>query len=389
MEEHVTRIGDAVRRRMPVLDGWRGFAVLVVVLHNASLVMKGTGEVPVTLARTFMAAGWVGVSLFFVLSGFLITGILLDTRESTGYFRNFYIRRTLRIFPLYYATLAATCLLAPRLLTAPEWTAQVYENQVWYWAYLSNWTDPFGGIIPGLSHFWSLAVEEQFYLVWPLLVFLAGPRWFPRIAWIVAVAPLFVRWILLEVGLPPAAAYAFSIARCDALALGALLAVAARRPEWLRSLWKVRGTIAKWSTFAVAAIFLATRGFEPYDPIVLVAGQSLVAVLCAYVLLVALAPETAWERRLAGWASLGWLRGLGKYSYAIYTLHFLLHTALSGWAGAWVNQGGPWSTVLRMVLYAFAILALTTLLSMASWHLLESPFLRLKERFAPRTHSPA
>ena len=149
------------------LDGLRGLAIALVLVHSLTMFVH-----PVSaggqLYHAALAFGWSGVQLFFVLSGFLITGILLDTRPTPHYFRNFYIRRALRIFPLYYVTLAVAFIVLPALDRMPQVYAGDYPHQAFLWLYLSNWRHDIGG---GFSHYWSLALEEQFYLVWPLVVF--------------------------------------------------------------------------------------------------------------------------------------------------------------------------------------------------------------------------
>ena len=180
-------------------------------------------------------SGWIGVDLFFVLSGFLITGILCDTREAPGYFRYFYARRVLRIFPLYYGFLLVwTMLLAwfPVFTTGPA--ARLAGQQWWYWLYLANLHIGFAsGPTPGEpTVFWSLAVEEQFYLLWPLVVaHLSRAR---------LQAACLGSWrslcLLVSRGMSPSRPSdrprpcTSDPTRMDALATGALLAVLAREP---------------------------------------------------------------------------------------------------------------------------------------------------------------
>jgi len=158
---------------LPALDGLRALAVFVVVEHNISLVTGGQGAILHQL-ESMLHRGWMGVQLFFVLSGFLITRILLETRDSPHYFSSFYSRRALRIFPLYYATLIFLFLLLPALGQTPALLAEdmPLSRQIWLWTYLSNWTGPrgFGGGSAPVFHFWSLAVEEQFYLLFPAIL---------------------------------------------------------------------------------------------------------------------------------------------------------------------------------------------------------------------------
>src|SRR6185503_19750329 len=167
---------SASRSHVPSLDGIRGLAIAIVLVHNGTFILHGSHATLPKVAAAVAAAGWLGVQLFFVLSGFLITGILLDSRTRPQFFRTFYTRRTLRIFPLYYAFLASALFIVPLLANVPDWHATALRNQVFYWTYTSNWANPLGYAIPGLSHFWSLAVEEQFYLFWPVVVFFGSPR---------------------------------------------------------------------------------------------------------------------------------------------------------------------------------------------------------------------
>src|SRR5262249_39680967 len=143
--------------------------------HNVSQL---TLPVPgVYLPAVFLAdAGWIGVQLFFVLSGFLITGNLLDTSSSPNYYRSFFARRVLPLFPPYYAPPLVSLVLVPLLFTLSAAYAQSLHHQLWIWTFLLNWTQPYGLSVQGFSHFWSLAVEEQFYFIWPLLIHRRTPR---------------------------------------------------------------------------------------------------------------------------------------------------------------------------------------------------------------------
>src|SRR5690606_16312654 len=150
------------------LDGLRGLAIALVFLYHATWVPGAV--TPLEQAATWLPrVGFTGVDLFFVLSGFLITRILLRERESPAYYRAFYGRRVLRIFPLYYATLLLWLVIAPALGARDLWLPGADPGEaVWYWLYLSNWHDGLAGRFGHayLAIAWSLAIEEQFYLVW-------------------------------------------------------------------------------------------------------------------------------------------------------------------------------------------------------------------------------
>lgn len=377
----------AARQHMPALDGWRGLAVLVVVLHNSSFLWNYQHTVPDLLVINLFATGWVGVTLFFVLSGFLITGILLDTRDSPRYFRDFYLRRTFRIFPLYYVVLLIAFTVVAPLLGGTAWAASAHRDQAWYWAYIANWL-PHGRGIAGLSHFWSLGVEEQFYLVWPMLLLVTGGRWFPRVAVAIFVCAFFFRWWFLSAGGSPGWLYESTFARCDALALGALLAYAARSPDWFRRLWRWRYRTFAGAVLVVLAVAVRTHGLEFDDPTVELVGQPAIAIMFAFPLFTTACPSNRVESRMTRCVSAKWLRLLGKYSYAIYVIHMPLHTVLKGVAAPVVNGHGPWGSMVLMFVYCTVILGLSTLFALASWHLIEKRFLLLKDRLAPRQDAP-
>src|SRR5215471_6016982 len=153
-----------MQTRLPQLDGLRGVAIILVILHNQSL------KYPSLHLEHLFANGWMGVDLFFVLSGFLITGILVDTKHSEGYLKNFYARRCLRIWPLYYSLLFFMFIVVP--FVHPLVGQTIFDRSSPCWAYplfLQNFLvpPPAAGV---LSFTWSLAIEEQFYLVWPWVV---------------------------------------------------------------------------------------------------------------------------------------------------------------------------------------------------------------------------
>src|SRR5208337_5027606 len=151
------------------LDGLRAIAIILVFFHHLKGLIPVT-SLPVYYLRWYVGLGWMGVDLFFVISGFLITGILMDTRTAGNYFSGFYARRILRIFPVYYLLLISV-IVAETLLNNPRVTNSLpLPADRWlYFCYLMNWLKLWKGQYGEnyLGHCWSLAVEEQFYLVWP------------------------------------------------------------------------------------------------------------------------------------------------------------------------------------------------------------------------------
>jgi peptidoglycan/LPS O-acetylase OafA/YrhL len=377
-------LASAVRTHMPVMDGWRGLAILVVVIHNAGAALDGTGTLAISLATTTLRSGWVGVQLFFVLSGFLISGILLDSAGAPRYFRDFYIRRTLRIFPLYYGFLVVVLVLAPLLAGPGAWTESVHSDGIWYWLYLSNWTPLMDSGIVGLSHIWSLAAEEQFYLVWPLLILVSGRR-FPAVALGVVLMAMASRAALYSTD--PKFLYTFTITRADAFAIGALLSLAARRPSWTKIFMRHGRTMLLAVSIGLMAVIGVSRGFGQYQPAVLLAGQTVIALWFAILMFMTLAPRGK-ERQLSDLLESGWLRSLGKYSYAIYVVHYPMHALVRDRVMPVINRDSQLESIALTAAYAILILAASYAMAIASWHVYEKHFLALKNRWAPRTARP-
>lgn len=325
-----------------------------------------------------------GVDLFFVLSGFLITGILYETKDRENYFSTFYKRRTLRIFPLYYAVLAVVAVgrvLFPTLYALNTITPIA---QVANWTYTTNFLMSFRGWGAEplfLGHFWSLAVEEQFYLVWPLVVYYCGRDRLIRIAAIGIFAALLLRFILiLKWGFPPA--YMLLPARMDALLLGSAIAI------WIRDDGRMPSWLTSRLTFALAAVaFIAETSVidMPIHGALLVFRSAFHFTITTtfFGLLMIAALGLVDGANLSRVLSMGALRFFGKYSYAIYVLHLAVIVALPKLIETvQLSAFGKTSQVGLIPFAAFAV-ALTLALSLTSWHLLELPFLKLKDIVAP------
>jgi peptidoglycan/LPS O-acetylase OafA/YrhL len=377
------RIAAALRATMPSLDGLRGLAIGGVLA--AHFLNAWPGRTPLDEAVIgALGLGWAGVDLFFVLSGLLITGILVDTLDARGWWRSFLARRALRIFPLYYLALALFGLLGPAAGLIDPWTFGRWGW--WYWAYLGNWAFAARQVIPPLSHFWSLAVEEQFYLAWPAVVLLARGR---RLAWaalaLVLAGPLLRALVVHATGWPPGSAYRVTPGRLDELAVGALLAVALRdaawRP-WVRRAWP-------WAAGAGAlgfvALGLAQGPFDMHRPALEIWSHSLLALCFGGLVAGAVAGEGDTARpplqRLLGARA---LQLLGRYSYGLYVVHYFVH--LAGLRALRATPAGASLLGSRpgYALYAAGGAAVSLGLAVASWHLLERRFLALKRFFPAR-----
>lgn len=367
---------------LPALDGLRGLAILLVLFNNLyqGPAARGLDYIVFHACKS----GWIGVDLFFVLSGFLITGLLWDAKGGAHYFRNFYARRFLRIFPAYYGVLAVWLLLAPHISTLSAEAVQgLQSRQMWYWLYLGNSIPPHAGSSaaePGT--FWSLAVEEQFYLLWPLIVASSTRRRLVRICLGMIVGAFAIRLLgrlLSSSQLTEELLYSLTPARMDDLAMGALAAVTVRtRQGLLRALAWAR-PVALTGGFVLLAWFVAGNGLRPGAFLAQTAGYSVLGATAAAILV--LATTAAVGSRLRAVLVHPALRFFGRYSYGIYLIHGPLYLM-------WRNE--PWYARPRVLwgsqlpaafgaLLTVAVVA--TGLAMLSWHLYEKQFLKLKARF--------
>lgn len=375
----------AVHQHMPALDGLRGLAILFVIWNHVGL---GGGSAEGLLSKLFVAganAGWIGVHLFFVLSGFLITGILLDARGQPDAWRNFFMRRVLRIFPLYYFTLAFLFILLPAIGALPAWLEADYKHQFWYWTYLSNWSVAFGLGGQGVPHFWSLAVEEQFYLVWPLLVLWMLPRTLAK-ACLALIAIALAARINFMYFQPRGyfwteAAYSWTISQLDTLAIGALVALGLREARWTERLLRHGRLVGGAAAVGMLVVIVRVRGFGIMSQEVMTIGKTLFSLLAGAVLVDAVArPDSPVGRIFLRRPTLAYL---GKYSYAIYIFHLpIAHAFRSLFPITDATQGT--ATTLKLFAQMVVVLLISLALARVSWLLIEQPFLRLKTRFPMR-----
>jgi peptidoglycan/LPS O-acetylase OafA/YrhL len=362
---------------MPALDGLRGIAILMVIPHNTNMYpTEHHWAWPFALqAHT----GWIGVQLFFALSGFLITDRLLAGRGAPGYYAHFFARRMLRIFPLYFMTLAFFLVLLPHLTSLRPDILASYRHQIWLWTFLSNWTVPSGKSVYWFTHFWSLAVEEQFYLVWPFVIaWVAGTR---RVAWLcagIATAALVIRCIMVARGAVPDMVYMYTVSRMDALACGALVACALRAGGAEAFLRAYSARIATAALFMLVGDALITHFYDQPNRVLMTIGYTILAVAMA--LLVAVAaqqPAPGKAPALNRWLSMPALRSVGKYSYAMYVFHLPFSLLLQDRMLEPLKPVGPlypllYSVLIALISYAAAVL---------SYHALEKHFLGLKRHF--------
>ena len=369
---------------IPELDGLRGVAILMVIINHFWRGAEGGGAAERGL-YTFILNGWVGVDLFFVLSGFLITGILIDAKGKDHYFRNFYARRVLRIFPLYYAFLFAWFIVVPRVLSlAPEGPFRSgSDTQIWFWTYTSNFLSLFKGVtLPnGLNHFWSLAIEEQFYLVWPAVVLFAASRTLRKICIAMMITGFAFRLWLMSTDYPATAAYVLTPARMDTLAAGAWLAISLRDASLRRTIEKLAPKILIGASALLVAINLPTLQMTGSEPAMQTTGFPLLALIASAILVMALDARRA-HSRLRRVLRTSTLRFFGKYSYGMYVVHLpvvVVFEAL-GFTIARIASGNG-TRIPAAIVFTLSALAATTFIAFVSWHLYEKHFLKLKTRF--------
>jgi peptidoglycan/LPS O-acetylase OafA/YrhL len=380
-EAEAAKLAVNVRRHMPVLDGLRGIAIALVVAHNTGHVQTSAATKWHKLLYPLHLQGWVGVHLFFVLSGFLITGILLDAKPravAADFFRSFYVRRTLRIFPLYYATLVVSFFVAP-VVAASFVPPTPFSTQVWFWAYLANWSIPYGIFVPYLTHFWSLAVEEQFYLAWPLVVWLLPRRALVVACGVIAVIALADRFWLIAHDAPALATYQFTSSRMDALVLGGAAALAARTPAAMRRvapyLLPVIVVTGLFCPYALGYVLPAWFGAT--------LEHSILAVFFTAVVLAAVRGEARGDR-VSRALSHPALRFLGRYSYAIYVVHQPLANAMMPFIKPYVEGPSFAVAAVAMVGDIAFVGGVSIAFALVSWNVFEKRFLALKDRLAPR-----
>ncbi len=391
-------LSDSVDAHIPALDGVRGLAILLVLFLHLAPFGHGLPAPTAFVDKVFLHAartGWIGVNLFFVLSGFLITGILYDTKGSAHYFRQFYARRVLRIFPLYYGALAMFLIILPALFPEHWVLRDLKADAGWYWSYLYNWKVATTGYLASsaLGHFWSLAVEEQFYLFWPLVVFWLNTRHLLVACVVAMVTALVCRMALWMTGYVPLV-NVWTPSAMDALAIGAFIAVVVRQPGGRSMLKRWARPLAVLTGLPLSALFVGEAVSLIPHRLLQTAGQTLIAVFFGAILVLAL---TSSRSSAIGTAAANpVLRFFGKYSYAMYVFH---HPLLWFNPNSWLKlnfRGIPTvfgSQLPAYLLWLAVTIGLTVAVALVSWHVWEKQFLKLK-RFFPydtgdSTNTPA
>lgn len=374
---------------MPLLDGLRGLALLMVLAHHF-VAFRPLHPVERWFVRV-AELGTPAIDIFFVLSGFLITGILLDMRGEPGYFRRFYLRRGLRIFPLYYLLLFVVCVGLPPLYRAGRASATSLDSLTdtvrhwpWFVSYLSNvlFALKKSFMDRTLAVTWSLGVEEQFYLAWALLVAFVPVR---RLLWLWgALIPLTIAWRvgLLQNGSGWVPVWVTTPSHLASIAGGSLVAA------WLRLPGYRPGAAARPARLATAAglvgcaaLFLAGR-FNHFSPLFLTVGYVPLVLTMVGGLTALLHAD---PRGAAGrFFNSRVLRFYARHSYAIYLVHLPLADLVKGWG---LHEARlrtlPGSILLWQALFYLIAIGLASGVGWLSWRFVEAPLLGLKDRWAP------
>jgi peptidoglycan/LPS O-acetylase OafA/YrhL len=366
-------------KHIPSLDGVRGLAILFVFIYHYG-GGKQSSFWPLRVAADTVNFGWVGVSLFFVLSGYLITGILWDSFAVQGWLVRFYVRRSLRIFPLYYLAL----LIAAIAFVASGVSIRVLSSLWVYFLYLQDvpWLYSARAQLPStvwLVHFWSLAVEEQFYLAWPLLLFMfAGKRKAAmRMMSVLWLASMTFRLLIVVLHYPTDWALLSIGGRSGELIAGGYLALLLRGTSEERRGIERFGTILSTVcllSFAVLAVYVTRERYSQSttDIVMSLAGLPLLSVL--FPCLIAAALKSGILQTCMSIATLRWL---GKISYGIYVYHFLFRHLFDKCA-TWIYPTlGP---VQHQAFVGLVAAAGTLLIASFSFYTLETAFIHIKSR---------
>jgi peptidoglycan/LPS O-acetylase OafA/YrhL len=353
---------------MPELDSLRGVAVLLVVFYhgffwsNNLAGLTGAARLFVNLTRF----GWLGVNLFFVLSGFLITGILVDSRNKELYYRRFYVRRALRILPAFYAVLFILTLMP----------GQNGRYLILSFFYLSNFA-PLFAIPMTYAMLWSLAVEEHFYLVWPLIARNLSNLWLLITATLITIIVPILRAAAFASGQSAGSGYTWLVA--DGLAMGAILAIFVRQPKFCRR------ALAQLSAGAVGATALLALFGTPFGilsrlkplgaTLMLTAAHLFFLGVLGFTLLIGTSEWSFLVNRPV-------LQFFGKISYGLYLIHWIVFTwwddvCRKFWPGPppFTGRGG------LLLLRFLGVGGVATGLAYLSRRYFEEPFLRIKNRY--------
>lgn len=346
------------------LDGIRGVAILLVLFFHCFQEFK---KYPLYFISEI---GWVGVDLFFVLSGFLITGVLVDSKDKDQYFKSFYAKRALRIFPLYYLTLIILFgIIATTNISSwnPIFDKRHLQSSFYYLTFTQNLYFSFNGwgVTDILNHFWSLAIEEQFYLFWPFVIFYFNQSKVLALCVVLISIALIVRNYNVESDF----SYVFTLSRVDALVIGSMLAILIRNQSGL--LDKVILPLFFTVLIALAIIIFNSPNLSFRNPNFVRVGYTLFAILFGCII------AFVYDKKQIGVVtnrilSIKILTFFGTYSYGIYVYHWIFYK------GVYIYLKNKYAFSNW---YIFVFLIAVVMISVISFHTFEKYFLNFKSRF--------
>jgi len=368
-------------RRIPELDGLRGLAILLVLIwHYGHDANSALGHLWLYYLKNATLLFWSGVDLFFVLSGFLIGGILLDARNSPNYFKAFYTRRFFRIIPIYVILVGTfyLCMVVgvPGRIAGSDWLFGPTVPWYAYATFTQNIRYAIGepALPTWLGITWSLAVEEQFYLILPAVVWFVPRRRLPYVlGTAILAAPLLRIFLNLNYSHGNLASFYLMPCRADALLLGVAAALLVRNQSIWESLKSQRRRLAMACIVLLAGLpyFIL---FKETDPIlsfwISTVGLSFLAVFYLSLLLLALAYSDGWFGRIL---RTPWLKALGTISYGVY----LYHWVVVGLTFAIVQHKRPWAQTSAEHGLVFLALVVTIAAASVSWTFFEKPLLKV------------
>jgi len=360
----------------PILDGVRGFAALFVCFaHFMQVDEQAMYENKILGSFIFKISelGLSGVHLFFVLSGFLITKILLDNRKSEKYFISFYGRRMLRIFPLYYFTLIVSLLIFPLFVEVDAPGKEILDNQVWLWTYLMNAVESvwdISSVLPMFGHYWSLCVEEHFYLFWPFLIYFIPNKYLKKTFLFVIGLSLFS---LFGSYLISNSIWIFTwttIRYIGALAIGGIISLYFSEQKLTKLV-----RVSNWGIYVFGILSIGILFLPRYMNL---ADMGFWCTVFFYAFLVVKCINN--EKTVSKVFQNKSLIFLGKISYGLYVYHGLLRPFFKTLLKEPIfNLFG--NAIISSIIYFIVCTAITTGIAYISWILMEQPILRLKKKF--------
>lgn len=371
---------DYTNKHLPQLDGIRGVAIIMVLIYHFIAISPSPNTDLENTIFTFTKSGWIGVDLFFVLSGFLITRILLTTKDKEKYYLNFYVKRVLRIFPLYYLVLIILLIIVPSLIAnIPSQLQLMSDNQLWFWTYLANWYIAYEGDFNKTSggYFWSLAVEEQFYIVWPFVVYNFRLFSFQKACVLLFVLTYILRNIMLFSGFSTTSVYVATITHMDGLLIGAWLATVLIDCKNIVLIRKLLNLSAVISLLLLVSFYLYDKSFYFWNFLVASTGYTLLSILFAAILFESVVNA---ESKMNLFFGSGLLRNVGKYSYAMYLFHVPISKQLySKFYGIKLITMQP--LIIQWFEFVLFSSLITFIISYISWYCFEKHFIKFKVYF--------